>query len=43
MNACEDLYFEKKSVPEQGEVGGSLREAEVVVLKAVVLFQQNGH
>lgn len=30
-------------VPEQGEVGGSLREAVVVVLQAVVLLQKNGH
>lgn len=31
------------SVPEQGEVGGSLWEAEVVVVQAFVILQQNGH
>lgn len=35
--------FEQKCVPEQSEVGGSLWEAEVVVLQTVVLLQQNGH
>lgn len=31
------------SVPEQGEVGGSLWEAEVVAVQAFVILQQNGH